>query len=60
MTLIFNHLPRFQAAAGTGPTGLDPLAQPNGLGGVSLPEFGGLKGRDNARNRLITIVFIII
>jgi hypothetical protein len=35
------------SAAASGPTGRDPLAQPNGLGG-GPPEFGGLKGRDNA------------
>jgi len=34
-TLIFNQLPHFQPAAGSGPTGRDPLAQPNGLGGAA-------------------------
>jgi hypothetical protein len=53
MTLIFNPLPCFQAAAGAGPTGRDPLAQPNGLGGAAPTESGGLTGRDNMCNRLI-------
>jgi hypothetical protein len=34
------------AATGSGPTGGNPLAQANGLGGQPR-QSGGLKGRDN-------------